>query len=74
MATKEDHEITAQLNDLKKEIDRNEELMRQAAIAYEDLVAEKQSLQSSLEDLQKTRAEIREQTAQPSPQPSEMAT
>ena len=45
------------LKALRKELDRNEELMQQAAISYEDLVAEKEALQSAMENLRKSRAE-----------------
>jgi len=45
---------------LKKELDRNEQLMREAAISYEDLMAEKESLRSTIENLRKARKEMRE--------------
>jgi hypothetical protein len=61
MPTNEQREIDARLRSLKKELDRNEELMKQAAISYEDLMAERDSLRSTLEDLKKSRKEIRQQ-------------
>jgi hypothetical protein len=60
MATNEERVINSRLKMLKKELDRNEELMKQAAISYEDLVAEKESLQSTIEGLRKSRKEMRE--------------
>jgi len=72
MATKEQREITVRLKNLRKEIARNEELMCKAAIAYEDLVAEKQSLESNLDELQKAREEMRQQ-APPSSRVSSVA-
>jgi hypothetical protein len=52
--------INSKLKTLKKAFDRNEELMQQAAINYENLVAQKESLQVTMEDLRKTRAELRQ--------------
>lgn len=60
MPTNEKREIEVRLKSLKKELDRNEELMRQAAISYEDLIAEKESLISTMENLKKSRKELRE--------------
>jgi len=57
MGTREDREIQEKLNNLKKDMDRNEERMRKAAIDYEDLVAEKESLSAAVADLKKARAE-----------------
>jgi len=54
-------EINSKLKLLKKELNRNEELMRQAAISYEDLIAQKESLRSTIDELRKSRKEIREQ-------------
>lgn len=61
MATNEVREMSSKLKVLKKELNRNEELMRQAAISYEDLMAEKESLRSTIDSLRKSRNEIREQ-------------
>jgi predicted nucleic acid-binding Zn-ribbon protein len=58
--TSEERKISARLKSLKKELDRNEELMRQAAISYEDLMAERASLQSSIDSVRKSRKELRE--------------
>ena len=56
-----EEEFKARLKTLKKELARNEELMQEAAISYEDLVAEKESLLSTMENLRKSRAaEIRQ--------------
>ena len=56
-----EEEFKARLRTLKKELARNEELMQEAAISYEDLVAEKEALQSAMENLRKSRAaEIRQ--------------
>jgi hypothetical protein len=63
MATNEEQEFNSKLKLLKKEFDRNEELMRQAAISYEDLMAEKDSLQSTMESLRKSRKEMRKMTS-----------
>jgi len=59
MATDEERKINSRLKSLKKELNRNEELMRQAAISYEDLMAEKEALQSTIEDLRKSRKTVR---------------
>ncbi len=61
MATNEMRQINSKLKLLKKELNRNEELMRQAAISYEDLMAEKDSLRSTIEGLRKSRKEMRDQ-------------
>ena len=53
-------QINSRLKNLKKELDRNEELMRKAAISYEDLVAVKESLLSTMEDLKRTQKEMRQ--------------
>lgn len=62
MGTNHDKEIQAKLKSLKKEYDRNEARMRQAAINYENLIAEKDALLSTITNLKKTRAERRRQT------------
>jgi len=59
MATNEERQINSRLKVLKKELDRNEQLMREAAISYEDLMAEKESLRSTIENLRKARKEMR---------------
>ena len=41
--------LDPELERLKKALEENEELMRQAAIKYEDLVAAKESLKASLQ-------------------------
>jgi len=53
-------QINSRLKNLKKELDRNEELMRKAAISYEDLIAVKESLLSTMEDLKRTQKEMRQ--------------
>jgi chromosome segregation ATPase len=63
MVTKEEREIKAKLKILKKGFDQNERLMREAATAYEDLLAQKETLQSSIEELRKCRAELKQQRA-----------
>ena len=60
MATNEERRIQSKLKTLKKELDRNEELMRKAAISYEDLIAVKESLLSTMEDLKRTQKEMRQ--------------
>ena len=60
MATDEERKINSKLKSLKKELNRNEELMRQAAISYEDLMAEKDALRTTIEDLRKTRKAVRD--------------
>lgn len=60
MGTREDSRIQTKLKNLKKEFDRNETQMREAAIHYENLVAEKESLTSAMADLKKARAEARQ--------------
>ena len=64
MGTREDREIQAKLKNLKKDMDRNEERMRQAAIDYESLVAQKESLSAAVEELKRERVERRRQVAQ----------
>ena len=59
MATIEDQEIEAKLKALHEDFDRNEELMRQAARKYEDLVAEKEMISGAIGELKKQRAEGR---------------
>jgi len=54
MATNEERRIQSKLKTLKKELDRNEGLMRLAAISCEDLMAEKESLQATIQRLQKS--------------------
>jgi hypothetical protein len=48
MAEEENREADAELESLKMELQRNEELMREAAIKYEDLVAAKETLTSAI--------------------------
>ena len=64
MGTREDREIQAKLKSLRKNIDRNEELMRKAAIDYELLVAEKETLSAAVAELKKGRTEKRRQATQ----------
>lgn len=62
MPTKEDYEldgVEAKLRSLKEDFERNEELMRKAAIHYEDLVAKKEDLAASIAELKRARAESR---------------
>jgi len=63
MGTREDQEIQAKLRNLKKDMDRNEERMRKAAIDYEDLVAEKESLSAAVEDLKRARTDRRREVS-----------
>lgn len=67
MGTKVDREIQSKLRTLKKDIDRNEERMRKAAIDYENLIAEKESLSAAVADLKRTQAERRQQVSQKAP-------
>jgi hypothetical protein len=48
MAKEQNREADAELERLKMELQRNEELMREAAIKYEDLVAAKETLTSAI--------------------------
>lgn len=64
MGTREDREIEAKLKNLRKDMDRNEEQMRKAAIDYEDLVAEKESLSAAVDDLKKARDDRRRQASE----------
>lgn len=55
----EDREIQIKLKNLKKEWNRTEERMRKAAIDYEALMAERQSLSSAIAELKEMRAQAR---------------
>jgi multidrug resistance efflux pump len=60
MVTNQQREIQSKLKMLRKELDRNEELMRHAAISYEDLMAAKETLQLTIDGLRKSQKEMRE--------------
>lgn len=57
MAKKEEFEIEAKLRSLKEDFDRNEDLMRKAAMRYEDLVAQKEDLAAAIAELRKAKGE-----------------
>jgi hypothetical protein len=52
--------IDTELERLKRELERNEELMREAAIKYEDLVAAKEALTSAINARRNSGPENRE--------------
>jgi len=54
-----DRDIDVRLKQLKKEFERNEQLMRKAALDYEDLVAAKEDLATSINELKKSRTQKR---------------
>ena len=54
-ATREERQVEAKLQELKKELYRNEQRLRKAFIGYEDLRARKTSILSSIQALRKVR-------------------
>jgi len=65
MASDEARVINSKLKTLKKAFERNEELMQQAAINYEDLIAQKETLQATMEHLRKSRLEMKQKKNPP---------
>ena len=57
---KPNKDIDTELERLKRELERNEELMREAAIKYEDLIAAKESLTSAINARRNSSLENRE--------------
>jgi len=66
MPTRQDSEIRAKLRNLKKNIERNEEQMRKAAIDYEGLLAERETLSAAVADLKQARDGRRREAGQAS--------
>ena len=60
MAADEDRVINTKLKTLKRAFERNEELMQEAAVKYEDLMAEKETLQLTMDHLRKSRFEVKQ--------------
>ncbi len=65
MAKKQDSEIDEQLTQLAQDFERNEQRMRKAATEYQDLIAEKESILSSMKALRKSRSEAGAQPISP---------
>ena len=57
MTQPRDEDREAKLRQLQKQFDKNEELMRQAAIKYKDLVAAKEDLLANMAALKKSRGQ-----------------
>jgi chromosome segregation ATPase len=53
--TKEEKEIQAKLEQLKKAMHRNEQRMREAFVKYEELLAQRESVVSSIDALREFR-------------------
>jgi hypothetical protein len=58
-AKREDRQVEAKLQELKKELYHNEHRLREASLGYKDLVARKTSILSSICALRKFREERR---------------